>query len=75
MCMFVLNAIDRNIPWTPPHSLPISVDCCINFTLKCIINLKLLKVLIFCAEFRELSHLKRDLSQAEKKITNVTVTS
>ena len=40
MCMFVLNAIDRNIPWTPPHSLPISVDCCINFALKCIINLK-----------------------------------
>ena len=28
-------------------------------------------VLIFCVEFRELSHLTRDLSQAEKKI-NVT---
>ena len=27
---------------------------------------------IFCAEFLELSHLKRDLSQAEKKITVVT---
>ena len=27
------------------------------------------KVLIFCVEFRELSHLPRDLSQAEKKIT------
>ena len=25
-------------------------------------------VLIFCVEFRELSHLTRDLSQAEKKI-------
>ncbi len=29
-------------------------------------------VLIFCVEFRELSHLTRDLSQAEKKITVVT---
>ena len=29
---------------------------------------KLSKVLIFCVEFWELSHLKRDLSQAEKKI-------
>ena len=27
------------------------------------------KVLIFCIEFRKLSHLTRDLSQAEKKIT------
>ena len=30
------------------------------------------KVLIFCVEFRELSHLTHDLSQAEKKITVVT---
>ena len=30
------------------------------------------KVLIFCVEFWELSHLTRDLSQAEKKITVVT---
>ena len=30
------------------------------------------KVLIFCVEFRELSHLTRDLSQAEKKITVFT---
>ena len=30
------------------------------------------KVLIFCVEFRELSHLTRDLSQAEKKITVLT---
>ena len=29
-------------------------------------------VLIFCVEFRELSHLTRDLSQAEKKIDFVT---
>ena len=29
-------------------------------------------VLIFCVEFRELSHLTRDFSQAEKKITVVT---
>ena len=29
-------------------------------------------VLIFCVEFQELSHLTRDLSQAEKKITVVT---
>ena len=29
-------------------------------------------VLVFCVEFRELSHLTRDLSQAEKKITVVT---
>ena len=29
-------------------------------------------VLIFCVEFRELSHLTRDLSQAEKKINVVT---
>ena len=28
-------------------------------------------VLIFCVEFRELSHLTRDLSQAEKKINVV----
>ena len=28
-----------------------------------------IKVLIFCVEFRELFHLTRDLSQAEKKIT------
>ena len=28
--------------------------------------------LIFCVEFRELSHLTRDLSQAEKKINVVT---
>ena len=31
----------------------------------------LLQVLIFCVEFRELSHLTRDLCQAEKKITVV----
>ena len=30
------------------------------------------QVLIFCVEFRELSHLTRDLSQAEKKINVVT---
>ena len=30
------------------------------------------KVLYFCDEFCELSHLTRDLSQAEKKITVVT---
>ena len=29
-------------------------------------------VLIFCVEFWELSHLKRDLSQAEKKMNVVT---
>ena len=29
-------------------------------------------VIIFCVEFRELSHLTYDLSQAEKKITAVT---
>ena len=29
-------------------------------------------VLIFCVEFRELSHLTRDLSQTEKKINVVT---
>ena len=29
-------------------------------------------VLLFCAEFRELSHLTCDLSQAEKKINVVT---
>ena len=29
-------------------------------------------VLIFCVEFQELSHLTRDLSQAEKKLTAVT---
>ena len=28
-------------------------------------------ILIFCVEFRKLSHLTRDLSQAEKKITVV----
>ena len=33
---------------------------------------KLQRVLIFCVEFRELSHLTRDLSQAEKKM-NVEV--
>ena len=31
-----------------------------------------IKVLIFCVEFRELSHLTRDLSRAEKKIIDVT---
>ena len=30
------------------------------------------KVLIFCVEFWELSHLTRDLSQGEKKINVVT---
>jgi hypothetical protein len=30
------------------------------------------RVLIFCVEFWELSHLTHDLSQAEKKITVVT---
>ena len=30
------------------------------------------EVLIFCVEFQELSHLRRDLSQAEKKINFVT---
>ena len=30
------------------------------------------KVLYFCVDFRELSHLTRDLSQAEKKINCVT---
>ena len=30
------------------------------------------RVLIFCVEFRELSHLTRDLSQAEKEINFVT---
>ena len=30
------------------------------------------KVLIFCVEYRELSHLTCDLSQAEKKITVFT---
>ena len=30
------------------------------------------KVLIFCVEFWEWSHLTRDLSQAEKKITVIT---
>ena len=29
------------------------------------------KVLSFCVKFRELSHLKRDLSETEKKITVV----
>ena len=33
---------------------------------------KITKVLIFCVEFRELSHLTCDLSQAEKKINVVT---
>ena len=32
----------------------------------------LTEVLIFCFEFRELSHLTRNLYQAEKKITVVT---
>ena len=31
-----------------------------------------MKVLILCDEFQELSHLTRDLSQAEKKIDVVT---
>ena len=31
-----------------------------------------LQVLIFCVEFREMSHLTRDLSEAEKEITVVT---
>ena len=35
-------------------------------------KMMLFQVLIFCVEFRELSHLTRDLSQAEKKITVVT---
>jgi hypothetical protein len=30
------------------------------------------KVLVFCVEFRELSHLTHDLPQAEKKINVVT---
>ena len=30
-------------------------------------------VLIFCVEFRELSHSTHDLSQAEKKITVFTI--
>ena len=34
--------------------------------------MKVSKVLIFCVEFQELSHLTRDLSQAEEKITVVT---
>ena len=29
------------------------------------------KVLIFCVEFRELSRLTRDLSQAEKELENI----
>ena len=33
---------------------------------------KIAEVLIFCFEFRELSHLTRDLSEAEKKINIVT---
>ena len=33
---------------------------------------KLQRVLIFCVEFRELSHLTCDLSPAEKKVTVVT---
>ena len=31
-----------------------------------------LQVLIFCVEFREMSHLTRDLSQADKQINVVT---
>jgi hypothetical protein len=34
--------------------------------------IRLNRVLICCVEFRELSHLTRDLSQAEKKLTVVT---
>ena len=33
---------------------------------------KLQKVFIFCVEFRALSHLTRDLSPTEKKVTVVT---
>ena len=32
----------------------------------------LYKILIFCVEFQELSHLTRDLSKAEKKINVIT---
>ena len=35
-------------------------------------HLSVSKVLIFCVEFWELSHLTRDLSQTEKKIIVVT---
>ena len=47
------------------------VHSTVVFQPKLVNNLKS-KVLIFCVEFRELSHLTRDLSQAEKKITVVT---
>ena len=52
-----------------------------KFRTKCVLKLlskiptntpQVIHVLIFCVEFRELSHLTRDLSQAEKKITVVT---
>ena len=36
------------------------------------IAIYVIKVLIFCVEYRELSHLTHDLSQAEKKINVVT---
>ena len=44
----------------------------ISLFISCILNYKdANRVLIFCVEFLELSHLTRDLSQAEKKITGV----
>ena len=54
----------NNLVW----NLSFVVDLqCVNPCTRC-----LSIVLIFCVEFREFSYLKRDLSQAEKKINVVT---
>ena len=46
----------------------------ISLFISCILNYKdANRVLIFCVEFLELSHLTRDLSQTEKKIAVVKV--
>ena len=42
-----------------------------NEKVECV-DIKVPRVLILCLEFRELSHLTRNLSQAEKKINVVT---
>ena len=43
-----------------------------NLTFSCFTCSKVFQVLILCVEFRELSHVTHDLSQAEKAINVVT---
>ena len=59
----ILQLLSR--PWILRCLLSRLIHCCVFLAYK-------LKVLYFCVYFWELSHLTRDLSQAEKKINGVT---